>query len=327
MKVTILGCGAYALSLSLMFYKNTKNITLWTKVEEEKESLLKTRKNEKALPGIQIPEEIKVTSNLKEAIKDTSLIVFAIPAKFVRQTLGELQKDYQGTSILIATKGIENETGNLMHEVVKECLKTTKISVISGPTFAIDMANFVPTGLTLAAEKPEEEKIRSLLENDTLTLETSSDLTGTEICGSIKNIMAIANGILDGMGYPISTKAMFLTKALNQIKSLLPLLGGEEHTITTLSGFGDLILTCMSEKSRNFSFGKMIGERKSKEEIMTYRNQTTIEGLYTLESFKKLCEIKRIDFPFLSFLESILNGEKDPDALISYLMNHKSKEV
>ena len=156
--------------------------------------------------------------------------------------------------------------------------------------------------------------------NDYVKLRHTRDIIGTEICGSIKNVIAIASGMLDGMGYPISTSTMFITESLHDIKALIKALGGNKKTILSFAGFGDILLTCTSTKSRNYTLGKLIGEGKSKEKINNYIENTTIEGLYTLHSIKKLLRNKKIKMPIINLIYDIIVNEKEPSNLTKFLI-------
>lgn len=322
MKVTILGAGAYAIALSLMFNENNCDITLWEKFEEQANQLRKTRVNKQDLPGVIIPENIKIESNLKESIKDSELIVIAIPAAFVDKTAKELAKYINDEQhICIATKGIEQDTCLFIDDVIKKHIKTKNIAVISGPSFAIDIANHAPIGLALATKnKKTRILVYKALENNTLKLRDTSDVIGVEICGSIKNVIAIAAGIINGMGLPESTQAMLITESLHDIKELIKALGGDGKTILSFAGFGDLLLTCTSTKSRNFCFGRLIGKKVSKEEIEKYINNTTIEGLYTLKSIYKLIKHKKVDIPIINLIHDIVFYGKDPNEIKTFLI-------
>lgn len=322
MKVTILGTGAYGISLALMFNKNTKNITMWTKFIDELEMLEKKRENKKVLPGIKIPENIKFTDNMKDAIKDSELIVIAIPAAFCDDVFSELRHYIKKEQhICIATKGIEQDTCLFITDVLEKYIKSKNVAVISGPSFAVDIASNVPIGLTLATKNSKtEELLKTFLQNDMLKLRHTKDIIGTEICGSIKNVIAIAAGILEGMNMPESTRAMFITESLHDIKELIKALGGDGKTILSFAGFGDLLLTCTSTKSRNFRLGLMIGQNKNRKEIQDYIDNTTIEGLYTLKSIHKLLHNKKVDIPIIDLIYDIIFNDVDPDELKTFLI-------
>lgn len=326
MKVTILGAGAYGTALSLMFYKNNCDITLWEKSELSTEKLLKDRENKKALPGVIIPNEIKITSDLKKSIENSELIVIAIPAAFVNEVSIELAKyiNKRKQHICIATKGIEQGTCLFIEDVIQKHIKTKKIAVISGPSFAIDIANNVPIGLTIATKCKKTAKIlHKFLENDTLKLRYTNDIVGAKICGSIKNVIAIASGMISGMGLPESTQAMFITESLHDIKSLIKALGGDGKTILSFAGFGDLLLTCTSTKSRNFTLGYKIGSGESKDQIEEYINSTTIEGLYTLKSIHKLIKNKKVKIPIIDLIYAIVFKDRNPQDIKKFLIEKK----
>jgi len=324
MKVTVLGTGAYGLALANMLNENNNDITLWTKFEEEKNILEKENKV-KVLPNILLPNNFKYSTNLEESIKDSKLIVIAVPAGAVNDVSKELSKYYKKEQhICIASKGIEQNTCLFVKDVLNKYIKTKNLAIISGGTFAIDMFNKCPLGLALATKNKETETIvKKALQNKYLKLRTSNDIIGIEICGSIKNVIAIASGMLDGLGYPDSTSCMFITESLHDIKNLIKALGGNKKTILTYAGFGDLLLTCTSTKSRNYTLGKMIGEKKPQEEIDNYINTTTIEGLYTLKSIYKLLRKKKVKMPVIDLIYNIIFKETDPSELASFLIKKK----
>ena len=320
MKIAIIGTGAYGIALALMFNKNTSNIVMWIKFEEEKERIEHDRENKLVLPGVKIPDSIKFTTDMEYAIKDANLIIIAVPAGYVND-IGMLLKDKvkENQHILIASKGIERNTCSFVHDILLRHVKTDNLAVISGPSFAIDVSNNEPVGLSLGTKNKETEiLVKNTLENDTLRLRTTDDIIGIEICGSIKNVIAIASGMLSGMGYSDSTKAMFITESLHDIKSLIKELGGNEKTILSYAGVGDLILTTTSIKSRNYKLGYLIGSSSSHEEIEDYMNNTTIEGLYTLKSIYKLLGDKKVDMPIIDLIYSIIYENEEPKKLTRF---------
>ena len=322
MKIGIIGTGAYGLALSLMFYENKCPIKMWTKFEEEKKELEETRQNSRVLPNVFIPNEITFTNNLKELADFSDLIVIAIPAGFVDTICAELSGYVDAHHhICIASKGIEQDTCLFVTDVLEKYIHTNQLAVISGPSFAIDIASHFPIGLTLATKNQETEALlKSTLQNKSLKLRTTDDIIGTEICGSIKNVIAIAAGMLDGMGVSDSTQAMFITESLHDIKALIKALGGNGKTILSFAGFGDLLLTSTSTKSRNFRFGKMFGSKQDRTIIEEYKNHTTIEGLYTLKSIYQLLGNKKIELPIIDLIYDIVFHERDCQELLTFLI-------
>lgn len=322
MKITILGAGAYALALATMIKENNHEITIWTKLQNELEELKNNHTNNRALPNYVMPDDIKYTMDLEKAVSDSELIIFAIPTDFIDDVAKDLSNYYNKQHICIASKGIEQDTCLFADSVVKKYIKTDKLAVISGPSFASDIIKKVPIGLSLATENNETASVVvSALQNKYLKLRITDDIIGIEICGSIKNIIAIAAGIIAGMGLPESTQAMFITESLHDIKELIKALGGNKTTILSFAGFGDLLLTATSIKSRNFRFGKMIGEKQPTNIIMDYKNNTTIEGLYTLKSVHKLLHDKQVNIPIIDLIHDIIFNGKDPEEIKDFLIN------
>ena len=321
MKVSILGTGAYGLALAKMFNENNCEIKMWSKFKEEIDYLINNRKSEK-LPNYKIPKQIEISTNMKKIVENAELIIIAVPAGYVDSVTLEL-KDYINNKqhFCLASKGIENDTCLFVSDVFTKYIKTDKLAVISGPSFAIDIVSGYPIGLSLGTNNKEtEELLKISLQNKSLKLRTSDDLIGIEICGSIKNVIAIAAGMLDGLGTNESTQAMFITESLHDIKGLINALGGNKKTILSYAGFGDLLLTCTSKKSRNFTYGKLIGQNKSIEEINNYKKKNTIEGLYTLSSIYKLINNKKVDMPIIDLIYSIIFNNEDPSILLDFLV-------
>lgn len=319
MKVTILGTGAYGLALSKILVENKNEVVMWTTFEEEKDELLKTKKSSK-LDGFKLDNNVVITTNLEESIKESKLIVIAIPTEFISSLCKQLKKYINNNQyICIASKGIGKDNCLFIHDMIKEQIESENIAAISGPSFAVDLVSNAPIGLSLASKNKETINIViKAFNNSHFKLYPTDDIIGVEICGSVKNIIALASGIIDGMGYPISTKAHFITQALKSIKKLIKELGGSEKTILECAGFGDILLTCTSEKSRNYSYGKLIGSNsKEKDE---YRNNTTIEGLCTLNSIYKLIKDKNIDVELINIIYEIVFLNEKCEKLIDYLM-------
>jgi len=321
MKVTILGTGAYGLALSSILVENRNEVVMWTTFEEEKRELLETKKSSK-LPGFKLDNTIVITTDLEESIKNSELIVLAIPTAFITDVCKKL-KDYikSNQHICIASKGIEQGTCLFIHDMVSKQIKTKKIGAISGPSFAIDLVKKVPVGLSVASKnKKTREIIKQAFSNEHFKLHPTTDIIGIEVCGAVKNIIAIASGMVDGLNYPISTQALLITQSLHDIKALIHALGGSKKTILSFAGFGDILLTCTSEKSRNYSFGKLIGSGASKQEIDKNKNKIKKERIYTLKSIHKLIRKKKIKIPTIDIIYDIVFKDKKIDKLIEYLM-------
>lgn len=320
MKITIIGSGAFGIALSQVFIKNTSDIAMWT-VPNEYEELIKYRTNDKVLKGVKVDDRIKISTDLKEVVKDAKIIVIAIPVKYIGNTIKEVANYITDNQhICIASKGIIDEDCEFAYRAIQKCVHTDKIGIISGGTFAIDMAKEYPMGLTVASKNEDTiEIIKEALTTSFITSEVSDDVIGVEICGAIKNILAIAMGILEGLNVVESTKYTFMTRCINDISKMICSLGGKKDTVFTYAGIGDILLTCSSSKSRNFTLGKMIGEKASKEEIDNYIENTTIEGLYTLKSMKSLLTQNNISMDLINYLEDIIYNGAEPESLIKLI--------
>ena len=321
MKVAILGTGAYGIALASVLHNNQNEVIMWSKFSTEIEELDKKRTSSK-LPSYTIPVEISFTTNMKDAIEGKELIVIAVPAAFVDDVAKELNSILKPNQHLcIASKGIENDTCLFVDDVIRKYIDTKNLAVISGPSFAIDIVRKIPIGLSLGAQNSKTSSIvMQAFQNDYFKLRVTEDIKGIEICGSIKNVFAIAAGILDGMQLPESTKAMFITESLHDIKELIYKLGGDKKTILSFAGFGDLLLTCTSSKSRNFSFGQLLGKKIPKDEIEDYKCSTTIEGLYTLKSIYQLTKDQNVDMPIIDLIYDIVEKGKEPEELKRFLI-------
>ena len=320
MKVCILGSGAYGIALSSILSKNKVNVNMWTFSEEECSILNETRISEK-LKDYKIPENVIIKTNMEECIYGSDLIVISVPAFAFEDVVKQMKKFInKKTPVLIATKGIQQNTCLFLSDVFKKYLKNP-IAVISGPTFAVDIVKGVPIGYSLATRSRKTEHIiRKCFQNSTTKFRKTRDIIGIEICGSIKNVMAIASGMLEGMGVTDSTRALFLTESMNDIKELINALGGKKKSILSFAGFGDILMTCTSHTSRNFSFGYLIGKGATKEEIDDYLNHTTVEGMYTLKSIHKLVRSKNVKMPIINLINGIISGKKDTEELLRFLI-------
>ena len=272
MKISIIGTGAFGLAISKMFHKNNNKIYLWSKFEKEINKL----KKENKFMEVDLPKDYNYTTNIQECIKDSNLIVIAIPVEFIDETIKILKEHYQNTPILVASKGIEQNTNLFAIDIIKKHINTNNIGVISGGTFAIDMLKEKPMGLTLATTSNEIKNIiNNTLKNELLDIQYSEDIIGTELCGSYKNIIAIASGIINGINYGDSSKYYLITKAIYELKNIIESLNGNKNTLLTYAGIDDTYMTCSSNNSRNFTLGNLIGQ-KNIEKIKEFKKNNTI---------------------------------------------------
>lgn len=320
MKISILGTGAFGMALANVFHDNKCSIKMWTNNEDEMNMLLSKRKSDKI--DYDIPSDIVISTDMEEVVNDTDIIIMAVPAKYVGDTSKVLNKYYKKSQVIcIASKGIEQNSCLFLYDVIRNNINTPNIGVISGGTFAVDIIKKVPVGFSLASRSNySNEIITKAMENDYVKLRHTRDIIGTEICGSIKNVIALASGILGGLNASDSTRAMFITESIHDIEEIIDAFDGDRRTVLSFAGFGDLLLTCTSTTSRNYSYGKLVGERKSKEELDNYVKNTTVEGYYTLESIYQLLNDKNVSIPIIDLIYNIIKNDKNPKELLTFLV-------
>lgn len=320
--ITIIGCGVYGLAMANSLSMNKKNkIKMWTESEATLAALEKNRKKYDLLGGLHLPDDIEFTCSYEEAMKDADIVYIMSAAKFVgsvcKEILPFVTKDMH---FVIGSKGIEQESCRFVHEVFFNTIKTKKLAVISGPSFAIDIAHGEPIALAVGTKSPTTfDLMKKLYKGSNIKLRKSNDLLGIELCGSIKNVIAVAAGILEGLGYQESTRAFLITESLHDIKELMHGLGGKRKTILTYAGVGDLLLTATSTKSRNYSYGVFLG-KKDFEGAKKYLEETTVEGYYTLKSVYSLLRKKKIKMPIVDLIYKIVMKDDDPNKLAQFLM-------
>lgn len=321
MKIGIFGTGAYGLALSSILNNNRCELTMWTKFAEEKELLEKERQNKDLLPGYILDDNIKITNDVKECMNDKDLLIIAIPAAFVSSLCDELAPYIKDNHIIIATKGIEQKTGLFINEIVANKLNTKNIAVISGPTFAIDIVSKMPIGLSIASKSEATISLtKEAFQNSFVKLRETNDIIGVEICGSIKNVIALSAGILEGLKANESTKALLITEALNDMEEILEAFECDRRTVLSYAGIGDLLLTCTSKKSRNFSFGCLLGSKPTEDKIDEYLKTHTVEGYYTLESIYNLLKDKKVSIPIIDLIYEIAVNKQNPELLLGFLI-------
>lgn len=322
MNIAIIGSGVYGISIANALSKNKNNkIKMWTESEESLKKLQETRDNFTPLGGIKLPSSLMFSTDYEETLKDAELVFIMCAAKFVGSVANSM-KPYINKKMhfIIGSKGIEQNSCRFVHEVFSNVIETKKLGVMSGPSFAIDIANLEPIGLSLGVKSKSVFNIAlKAFDKTNIKLRISHDLIGIELCGSIKNVIAVSAGILDGLGYAESTRSFLITESLHDIKGLIKGLGGNKKTILSYAGVGDLLLTCTSVKSRNYSYGLLIGQNKKKE-AQEYLDNTTVEGYYTLKSIYTLLRRKKIKMPVIDLIYNIIMKEENPKKLADFLM-------
>lgn len=322
MRISVIGTGIYGIALGLKMAQNKHEIIMWSE-NPELVKHFQEKHDLEPLTDVFIPDNINVTNDIKEALESTDLVVLATSAKYVRSVCGDMKKHFNIlTPVCIASKGIENNTCSFLSDIVKSELKAKHIAVISGPTFAVDLINNEPCALTIATTSNKAYNwMKTAISSSNLKLRRNTDLYGTMLCGSVKNVIAIAAGILDGLGYSESTRAFLITESLHDIKELLFKMECNPKTILSFAGIGDLMLTCSSIKSRNYQFGKVLGGKHTEDEVKEYLSHNTTEGYYTLLSIKELTKNRKIKMPIINIIYDIAIKNKDPQILVDFLVN------
>lgn len=324
MKISVIGLGAYSIAIIKMLAKKDNQIMVWTENQAKYEEWKKTKKI-KSVFDTRIPKNVKVSTNMEEVIKDTNIIYLITASKYVDSVCENIKPYYQkDIPVCIASKGIEESTEELLSTVVANKLETRNIAVISGPTFAQDMINNEPIALALGSKSRKAKNyVLATLEGDTLKLRPTKDMIGIQICGAVKNVIAIASGILGGLGYSDSTRAFLINESLHDIKRIIYYLGGKPKMILSFAGVGDLMLTCTSTKSRNYSFGYCIGSTKNSKKIKEYLAKNTVEGYNTLDTIYRLLKKKGINIELINVIYDIVYNELNPEELAKFLIIKK----
>lgn len=326
--VSILGAGTWGCALSILLAGKGHDVTIWTKIENEAKMLNENRKNMKNLPGAELPEQVKITLDLEEACKDRDLIVMAVASPYIRVT-AKAAKPFvkEGQIIVNVSKGIEDGTLYTLSQVLKEELPQADIAVLSGPSHAEEVSRGVPTTIVVGAETKETAHfIQDIFMTEVFRVYTSPDIIGIELGGSLKNVIALAAGIVDGLGFGDNTKAALMTRGMAEISRLGMKMGGKIETFAGLSGFGDLFVTCTSKHSRNWNAGNLMGQGKSMQEAMKEVNQV-VEGVNSAKAALALAQKNDVEMPIVEQINMVLFEDKSPkDALSDLLMRDRRIE-
>jgi glycerol-3-phosphate dehydrogenase (NAD(P)+) len=329
MKISVLGAGGWGTTLAILLHYNGHNVTLWEYKKSYARHLLKKRINTDYLPGIKIPKEILITSDIEEASDDKNLIVLAVPSQFLRNVVKEINYNRIEDAILVSiSKGIEKNTLMTMSQMLKDVfphINENQIGVISGPSHAEEVSKMVPTAVVAASVEIETSKaIQAAFMTSYFRVYASTDILGVELGGAFKNIIAIGAGIIDGAGFGDNTKAAIMTRGVAEISRLGLAMGARPETFAGLSGMGDLIVTCISRHSRNRFVGEEIGKGKKLKEVLKSMEQVA-EGVETTRSAKQLAAKIEIETPITNEVYKILFEDKDPVKATTDLMTRDMK--
>ena len=325
-KVGILGAGSWALGLALVLDHNGHEVTVWSKVQAELDEISNTRINSKSLPGVIIPETIKISGDLKEVVTDNELLVMAVASPYVRSTSKDIAAlNISGLKIVNVAKGIEESTLMTMTQIISQEIKDSEVAVLSGPSHAEEVSRFIPTTCVIGAENKEfAEYLQDIFMGNTFRVYINPDVLGIELGGSLKNVIALAAGIADGMGCGDNTKAALITRGIHEISRLGAAMGGKLETFYGLSGIGDLIVTCASKHSRNRKAGMLIGQGKSMDEAMKEVNMV-VEGVYSAKAAYALAQKYNIEMPIVEAVKKVLFDNIPVNEIVHEIMSREKK--
>ena len=323
--IGIIGSGSWGVALAIHLASLGNKIKIWSFMQEEAD-MINNEKKCKFLPDAVIPENVKCTTSYKEAIQGTDFILHVTPSKFTRSTLNEYKQYVTNQPIIICSKGFESETLSTLDEIFEQEMPDTKIGILSGPSHAEEVAFLMTTVLVIASKDREVQKlIQDTFMCEKMRIYTSNDVKGVELGGALKNIIAFCAGVASGLGLGDNSFAALITRGLVEISRLGVQLGGEQETFYGLSGLGDLIVTCLSEHSRNRRAGRLIAQGYTLEETKQQVGMT-IESIDNIEVAYKLGKIHKVEMPIVETVYKVLNREIKPDEALKILMTREKKE-
>ena len=326
-RIAILGDGGWGTTLAVLLSRKGYTVTLWGAFDNYTKVMAKSRLNPKFLPGLRIPSQIEITSDLSRAVNGKGLIVLAIPSQYTRQALKKIRGNFNSSAVFLSvTKGIEISSMKRISEVVHEELGPVKLAVLSGPTIAREVAKGIPTAAVIASHNIEIRKfLQNVFNTEKFRVYTNADIIGVELGGSLKNVIAIACGVSDGLGFGTNTKAAILARGLAEISRLGRAMGAKLETFSGISGLGDLVTTCISKESRNRFVGEQIGRGKTLKEIHKHM-QMVAEGVPTAKSAYALSKKYKVEMPITKEVYRLLYKNKSPLQAVRDLMTRRSKE-
>ncbi len=324
-KIVVLGSGGWGTALAVTAFRNGHEVWLWSKFPQEIEEIKKHGENKKLLPGVAIPEDICLTSDLS-CINAADLVVMAVPSFAVRQTAGLLKPFLTaGITVVNVSKGLEEGSLKRLSAVIQEELPEAKVAVLSGPSHAEEVSRGIPTTVVAAAaEMPVAEYVQELFASGTFRIYTNSDIAGVELGGALKNVIALCAGVCDGLGLGDNTKAALMTRGITEIARLGEALGARAETFGGLSGIGDLIVTCTSMHSRNRRAGILIGQGKTAAQAIQEIGMT-VEGYHAAKTAKELADKTGVEMPIVEQCYAVLYQDLSAKQAISNLMGRPYK--
>ena len=322
-KIGVLGAGTWGMALARMLQLSGNEVTVWSALEREVEEFSATRRHPN-LPGMEIPEKIRFTKDMEEVCRDKEILLFAVPSPFVRATARKAAKYVKDNQIIVdVAKGIEADTLFTMTQIIADELKNpaVKLVALSGPTHAEEVAKDLPTTIVSACEDlAAAERVQQVFGNTCMRVYTNDDVLGVELCGAMKNIMALASGVALGLGYGDNTKAALITRGMAEITRLGIAMGCKPQTFAGLAGIGDLIVTATSVHSRNNRCGMLLGQGVPPQEAVKQVGMV-VEGINALPAAMRLAQKYGVEMPLATAVNAVVNLGADPKDAVAKLMS------
>ena len=328
-KVSVLGAGSWGTALSLLLCKNGHEVTLWSALEDEVRMLCEKREHESKLPGVRLPEDMKITADLEDSLQDPDVAVLAVPSPFTRSTAHRMAPFVKKGQIIVnVAKGVEEHTLMTLSEIISEEIPQADVCVLSGPSHAEEVGKGLPTTCVVSAEKRETaEYLQGIFMSPVFRVYTTPDILGVELGGALKNVIALAAGTADGLGYGDNTKAALITRGIAEISRLGTKMGARAETFYGLSGIGDLVVTCASVHSRNRKAGYLMGKGYTMQEAMD-EVKMVVEGVYSARAAKSLAEKYQVEMPIIEEVNKVLFEDKPAaDAVRDLMLRDKKVET
>ena len=325
-KVHVLGAGSWGTALSLLLHKNGHQVKLWSALTDEVKLLQEKREHPSKLPGVHIPEEVEITDDLEVCLRDPDVVVLAVPSPFTRSTAKQIAPLVnKGQIIVNVAKGVEEKTLMTLSEIISEEIPDANVCVLSGPSHAEEVGRGLPTTCVVSAQKRETaEYLQGIFMSPVFRVYTTPDILGVELGGSLKNVIALAAGTADGLGYGDNTKAALITRGIAEIARLGTKMGAKMETFYGLSGIGDLIVTCASVHSRNRKAGYLMGKGYTMQQAMD-EVKMVVEGVYSAKAAKSLAEKYNVEMPIIMEVNKVLFEDKPASDAVRDLMIRDKK--
>lgn len=325
-RISVIGAGSWGTAIAKLLAVNGHEVILWSRKEAEAAALREKRENESKLPGVKLPEQICFTSDLESAVRERELLVLAVPSTAVRSTAKKISAWVRPGQIIVnLAKGIEESTRMILTDIIEQEIPEANAAVLSGPSHAEEVGRGIPTTAVAGArDQKTAEYIQNIFMNKVFRVYTSPDMLGIELGGALKNVIALAAGVADGLGCGDNTKAALITRGIAEMSRLGVAMGGHIETFNGLAGIGDLIVTCASRHSRNRKAGYLIGQGKTMQEAMD-EVRMVVEGVYSARAAKALAEIYQVSMPIVEEVNKVLFENKSAKEAMTDLMLRDKK--